>query len=93
MATRYKTQFIIFGKLRFLNYTDSAKFMTRKPKIGNWTNMTKLYPFLESKKSYLLFKGILWSRDLLVKTIVILRKHFKNSLQINTNLFQFPVLV
>ena len=31
--------------------------------------MTELYPFLESKKWYLLFKGILWSRDLLGKTI------------------------
>ena len=45
--------------------------MTRKPKIGNLTNMTELYPFLEPKKWYLLFKGILWSRDLLVKTIYI----------------------
>ena len=31
--------------------------------------MTELYPFLESKKCYLLFKGTLWSLDLLVKTI------------------------
>ena len=30
--------------------------------------MTELYPFLESKKWYLLFKWILWSCDLLVKT-------------------------
>ena len=40
-----------------------AKIMTRKPKIGNLTNMTELCPFLESKKK------ILWSLDLLVKTI------------------------
>ena len=33
----------------------------------NW--QLELYPFLESKKWYLLFKGILWSHDLLVKTI------------------------
>ena len=31
--------------------------MTRKPKIGNLTNMTEPYPFLESKKWYLLFRG------------------------------------
>ena len=44
--------------------------MTGKPKIGNLTNMTEPYLFLESKKWYLVFKGILWSRDLLVKTII-----------------------
>ena len=33
------------------------------------TNVTELYPSLDSKKWYLLFKGILWSHDLLVKTI------------------------
>ena len=33
------------------------------------TKVTDLYPFLESKKWYLLFMGILWSHDLLVKTI------------------------
>ena len=46
-----------------------AKIMTRKPNIGYMINMTELYPFLESKKRYLLFKEILWSQDLLVKTI------------------------
>ena len=35
-----------------------------KPKIGNLTNMTELYPFLESNKWHLLFKGILWWSDL-----------------------------
>ena len=35
--------------------------LTRKPKIGNLTNMTELYLFLESKKWYL--KGLLWSHD------------------------------
>ena len=55
--------------LKFLNYSFFTKIMTRKPNIGNLTDMTELYPFLESKKWHLLFKGILWSRDLLVKTI------------------------
>ena len=45
--------------LSFLNYIYFAKVMSRKPNIGNLTNMTELYPFLESKKWYLLFKGIL----------------------------------
>ena len=44
--------------LEFLNCRYFAKIMTRKPKIGNWTNVTELYPFLESKKWYLLFEGI-----------------------------------
>ena len=46
-----------------LNYSYFAKIMTGKPKIGNLTNRTELYPFLESKKWCLLFEGILWSRD------------------------------
>ena len=45
--------------LSFVNYIYFAKSMTRKPNIGNLTNVTELYPFLESKKWYLLFKGIL----------------------------------
>ena len=44
--------------LKFLNYSFFAKIMTRKPKIGNLTNTTGLYPLQESKKWYLLFKGI-----------------------------------
>ena len=52
---------------KFLNCSYFTKIMTRKPKNGNLTKVTE--PFLESKKWYLLFKGILWSRDLLVKTI------------------------
>ena len=60
---------MILEILKFLNYSFFAKIMTRKPKIGILTNMTELYPLLESKKWYLLFNGILWSRDLLVKTI------------------------
>ena len=32
--------------------------MIRKPKIGNLTEETELYLFLESKKWYLIFKGI-----------------------------------
>ena len=41
---------MILETLKFLNYGYFAKIMTRKPKIGNLTNMSKLYPFLESKK-------------------------------------------
>ena len=51
-------------------WTYFAKIMTRKPKLGIWTNMTELSPFLESKKWYLLFKGILWSRDFTWKPII-----------------------
>ena len=40
-----------------LNYSYFAKIMTGKPKSGNFTNMAKLYPFLESIKWYLLFRG------------------------------------
>ena len=54
--------------LKLLNYSYFAKIITGKPKIGNLTNMTKLYSFLESKKWYLLFKGILWSCDHKMKT-------------------------
>ena len=46
--------------LKLLNSSYLAKIMNRKPKTGYLTNMTELYPFLESKKWYLLFKGILW---------------------------------
>ena len=55
--------------LKLSNYSYFTKIMTEKPEIGNLTNMTKLYPFLESKKWYLLFNWILWSHDLLVKTL------------------------
>ena len=44
--------------LKFLNYSYFAKIMTRKPKIGNLTKLTELYPLLESKRWYLLFKEI-----------------------------------
>ena len=92
---------LILEILKFLNCSYFAKIMTRKPKIANLTKVTEHYPFLESKKWYLLFmyesiltaiifppmqipghltcliavgidsyiKGMLWSRDLLVKTI------------------------
>ena len=46
--------------LKSFNYSYFAKIITRKPKIGTSTKVTELYPFLESKKWYLLFKGILW---------------------------------
>ena len=39
--------------------------------IDKLTNSTQLYPSLESKKSWLLFRGDLWSRDLLVKKLYI----------------------
>ena len=51
---------LILYILKYLNYSYFAKIMTRKPNIGNLSNMTKLYPFLESKKWHLLFEGILW---------------------------------
>ena len=58
--------------LKILNYSYFTKSITTKPKIGNLTNTIYLYPFLESKKYCFLFKGILWSRELLVKTITSL---------------------
>ena len=57
-VTPYKTQLQIWKYWNFWTTT------TRNPKIGNLTNMTELYPFLESKKLHLLFKGILWSCDI-----------------------------
>ena len=48
---------IILEILNFLNYSYFAKIVTRKPTIGNLTNMTELYPFLESKKWHLLLRG------------------------------------
>ena len=56
MAAPYKT---LSNFINILNYSYSAKIMTRKSQIGNLTNVTELYPFLESKKWYLLFEGIL----------------------------------
>ena len=41
--------------LKLLNYSYFTKMMIGKP----W-ELTELYPFLESKMWYLLFKGILW---------------------------------
>ena len=52
--------------------------MTGKPKISNLTNMTELDPFLESKKWFLVFKVILWSRDLLVKTLIQVKSLFQS---------------
>ena len=37
---------IILEILKFLNCSYFAKIVTRKPKIGKFTNMTELYPFL-----------------------------------------------
>ena len=54
---------LILEILNFLTYSYFVKIMTRKPKTGKLTKMTELYPFLESKKWYLLFKGLLWSCD------------------------------
>ena len=47
-----------------------------KSKIEKLTYSTQLYPSLESKKSWLLFKGDLWSRDLLEKTFLSLMSRF-----------------
>ena len=65
----YNPTFFNFGNIDFFNCSYFTKIMTRKPKIVNLTKVTELYPFLESKKWYMLFKEVLWSRDLLVKTI------------------------
>ena len=43
--------------LNFFNYSYFAGIMTRKPKIDDLINMTKLHPFLETKKWYLLLRG------------------------------------
>ena len=58
MAAPYKT-LLILEIMTFLNYSYFAKIMTRKSKIGNLTNVTELYPFLESKKWHVIFKRIL----------------------------------
>ena len=39
------------------SYMYFAKIVTRKPKIGNLTNMTELYPFVESKSGICYFRG------------------------------------
>ena len=41
---------VILEIFKCLNNSYFAKIMTRKPKIGNLTKVTELYPFLESKK-------------------------------------------
>ena len=43
----------------------------RHKQIEKLTNSTQLYPSLESKKSWLLFRRDLWSRDLSVKKLYI----------------------
>ena len=40
--------------------------MTRKPQIGNLTNMNELYPFLESKKWHLLHEHVFLKGDFVV---------------------------
>ena len=72
MATPYKTLFIILEILKFLKYSYFAKIRKiRKPKIGNLTNVTELYPFLESKKwftsvtSYTIVSGVLRDQNLI----------------------------
>lgn len=65
MAAPHKTHFIILEILKLWNYSYAiTKNMTRNTKIGNLTNLTELYLYLESQKWYLL-------HDLLVKTINI----------------------
>ena len=53
----------------YFSFITSQQNQGHKTKIDKLTNSTQLYPSLESKKSWLLFRGDLWSRDLLVKTI------------------------
>ena len=55
-----------------MNYHYFSKFRGIKPKFERLTNSTQLYPSLESKKLWLLFKGDLWSGDLLMKTHYII---------------------
>ena len=45
---------LILEILKYFNYGCFAESMTRKPKIGNLTNMTEIYPFLVSKMWHLL---------------------------------------
>ena len=61
MASAYQT----IQNSQFFNYHYFSKIRDIKPKIDKLTNSTQLYPSLESKKLWLLFKGDLWSRDLL----------------------------
>ena len=44
----HKKLSLILEILRFLNYSYLVKIITGKPKTGEFTNMTALYPFLES---------------------------------------------
>ena len=70
-----------------MNYSYFTKIMTRKPKIDNLTKVTKLCPFLESKK--VVFKGILWSHDITWKPrIVKICKYSKylTSIRLNTEI-------
>lgn len=59
MASAYYSQ--------YLNYHNFSKVRGIKTKIKKLTNSNQLYPSLEPIKSWLLFRGELWSRDLLVK--------------------------
>ena len=65
MVSAYQT----IQNSQFLNYHYFSKFRGIRPNIEKLTNWIQLYPPLESKKSWLLYKGDLWSRDLLVKSI------------------------
>ena len=58
MASAYYSQ--------YLNYHNFSKVRGIKTKIKKLTNSNQLYPSLEPIKSWLLFRGELWSRDLLV---------------------------
>ena len=49
MLCPYKLS-LILEILKFFNCSYFAKTMTRKPKIGNMTNMIELYAFLECIK-------------------------------------------
>ena len=73
VRVRGVTAMLVYQSGCIPNYTKFKNFELPfrgiKPKIDKLTNSTQLYPSLESKKSWLLFRGDLWSRDLLVKTI------------------------
>ena len=87
MSTKFKI-------LRFLNYSYFAKIMTRKPKIGNLTKVTKLYPFPESKKCICYLRGFLvtWRHiktEYTVACYINIGYHLRNYHQISMCIFFF----
>ena len=64
MTAPYKTLFNFGNTTVNYSYMYFAKMITRKPKNDNLTNITKLYPLLESKQWHLLLKRTLWWCDI-----------------------------